>query len=239
MKLVTVKEMQEMDRRATHEFGISSLTLMENAGRGVAEIAEEIMEKSQGPILVLAGKGNNGGDGLVATRCLIERGFRVTVLLFCDPSELKDDPAVNFKKLTALNISIRIVRHSEDPERSEGDEESKKQILRCAQDDVQDANLIIDALFGIGLKKALGEPYVSVIQTVNGSGRKVLAVDIPSGLDADTGEVLGVAVKATVTATLGLPKKGLYLKKGPEYSGAIRVVDIGIPRVILSEAKDP
>ncbi len=219
MRLVTSREMQELDRRATEEFGIPSLTLMENAGRGVAEIASEIMGGSKELILILAGKGNNGGDGVVAARHLWERKIPVHVVLFTVPSQLKDDPAVNFQKMLQLKIPFTIVHE-------------KPRTLTLA-DLLDRAELVIDALFGIGLKRELGEPYSSVIQAVNHSGKKVLAVDIPSGLNADNGEVLGAAVKATLTATLGLPKKGLYEKKGPEYSGEVRVVEIGIPKEIL------
>lgn len=218
MRVVTSKEMQELDRRAIEELGIPSLTLMENAGRGVAEIVMEIAPANSS-ILILCGKGNNGGDGLVAARYLAERGFGVTVLLFCEPSELKNDPTVNFKKLSELKVLAKILGSDTDYDTL-----------------LQNASLVIDALFGVGLKRKIEEPYASAIAVVNRSGKKVVAIDVPSGLDADTGEVLGIAVKASVTATLALAKKGLYAGKGPEYSGAIRIVDIGIPKEILRHA---
>ncbi len=210
---VSGAEMKEIDRRTIEEFGIPSLTLMENAGRSVAEIVTGILPSPKSSIFLFCGKGNNGGDGLVAARYLAKRHYPVQIFLFCQPSDLKNDPAINFKKLSGLNIPIHVI---------------PSDVLGAPE--VAKTDLMVDALFGVGLKSDLREPYLRVVQTINRSGKRVVAVDVPSGLDADTGEVRGVAVRATVTATLGLPKKGLYEKEGPRYAGQIRIVDIGIPK---------
>lgn len=221
MRIVTGSQMQEIDRRATRELGIPSLTLMENAGRGVADLIASFLhpggvkrgfEKS---IVIFCGKGNNGGDGLVAARYLAERGYPVRIILFCDPSELKKDPAVNFQKLSSLNIPIHVDGHYENF--------------------LEKADLIVDALFGVGLKKALSEPFHSAVVAINNAKKKVISIDVPSGLDADTGRVFNVCVEADMTATLQLPKKGLYEGEGPRYAGTIKIIDIGIPEELLND----
>lgn len=211
-KIVSGAEMKEIDRRAIEEFKIPSLTLMENAGRGVAEVVAATLVSKPSIVVIFCGKGNNGGDGLVSARYLAqEHGVRI--FLLCSPSELKSDALANLMRLPK-SVSVTVIAKNESVDFGK----------------VQKAHLLVDALFGIGLKSDLEEPYRSAVDTINQSGKPVVSIDIPSGLDADTGEVRGVAVKATVTATLGLAKKGLYQKEGPRYSGEIRIVDIGIPK---------
>ena len=227
--------MQAIDRRAAEEFGIPSLLLMENAGRGVAEIVSEIASSASRPprndviasgakqsqsILIFCGKGNNGGDGLVAARHLHNRGFHVHVLLLANLDELKNDAAVNFSIVQRMKIPVQTILVEKD--------------LAKIPESLQKSDFVVDALFGIGLRSELEEPFSSAVEAINDSRKKVIAVDIPSGLDADTGQVLGIAVNATATATLGLPKKGLVEREGPLYSGQITVVDIGLPRELLA-----
>jgi NAD(P)H-hydrate epimerase len=219
MKTVTAQEMQEIDRRAIEEYGIPSYELMEKAGRAVAEEAAKVSGPPPKQVLVLAGKGNNGGDGLVAARYLKQKGYEVQVLLFSEGQKLKADPARNFVENAKLSIPCRIV----------GEHfawETVPQIF-------QETDVIIDALFGVGLDKVLGELYRGLVERVNESKKKVVSVDIPSGLNADTGEILGACVKATVTVTMGLPKKGFYEGRGPEVAGKIVVADIGFPAELL------
>lgn len=229
----TRAEMQEIDRRATQEFGIPSYDLMEKAGQIVAEEAAKLAGLPPKKILVLAGKGNNGGDGLVAARHLHQKGYKIEVLLFSEGKKLKFDPAKNFVANAKLGIPTRVVGQHFDWDLFAGAS------LGCAQKGqaqglpLRDWDVIIDALFGVGLDKPLGEPYKGLIETVNRENKKVLSVDVPSGLHADTGEILGACFKATVTVTMGLPKKGFYEKEGPKVSGKIIVADIGFPKELL------
>lgn len=163
-------------------------------------------------VLILAGKGNNGGDGLAAARHLHQKGYKVQVLLFSEGKKLKADPAWNFMGNAKLSIPCRIV----------GEHfawETVPELFR-------DSEVIIDALFGVGLDRDLEEPYLGLIEQVNRSGRTVLSIDIPSGLDSDTGKIHGACVRARVTITMGLPKKGFYQGEGPKVTGKIVVADI-------------
>lgn len=217
MKSVTSQQMKALDEKAIHEYGIPSLLLMENAGRGIAELIFNAFRGRR--VIVFCGKGNNGGDGLVAARHLSNRGFDVSVLLFTDPSALKNDPAVNEQIIRKMNIPCSIVAGGHEPVD-----------YRSRLDRV---DIVVDALFGVGLDKPLTGVYRDAVEAINQSGRNVVAVDVPSGLDSDTGAVLGVAVKASITATLACPKSGLFQGEGPQHAGKICVIDIGLPKILL------
>ena len=220
MRSVTAAEMREIDRRAIEDHKIPSYELMENAGRAVAEKTAELVGPPPKKILVLAGKGNNGGDGLVAARYLYQKGYSVEVFLFSEGKKLKADPARNFAANAKLGIPCRLVG-----------EHFNWDLLTGAPRHHWD--VIIDALFGVGLDQPLGEPYKAVIEILNRERKKVLSVDIPSGLEADTGDILGACVQATVTVTMGLPKKGFYEGEGPKVTGKIMVADI-FPKELLA-----
>ncbi|MFH1387653.1 MAG: NAD(P)H-hydrate epimerase [bacterium] len=213
MKLVTADEMAELDRHAIKDLKIPSLTLMENAGRAVADEVCKIPEIHK--ILVVCGKGNNGGDGFVAARYLAERGYEVEVVLIGNRDEVKHDPKVNIeqlKKLEANNPTLKCGEYT--PDFSLG---------------LQAKDIIVDSLFGIGLKTELKPPYIDIINQLNSTGKPIIAVDVPSGLDATTGKVLGAAIKATKTVTFAAAKTGFYKEEGPAHTGEVVVVDIGIP----------
>jgi len=227
--------MREIDRRTIEEFKVPSYQLMEKAGEAVAEKTAELAGPPPKKILVLAGKGNNGGDGLVAARYLHQKGYSVQVLLFSEGKKLKADPAQNFVANAKLSIPCRIVGEHFDLEMFVGVPSPRPEPERKGEvtSPLQEWDVIIDALFGVGLDKEVKEPYLSLIRSVNGSGRKIVSVDIPSGLDSDSGKILGACVKAQVTVTLGLPKKGFYESDGPNVVGEIVVADIGIPKEAL------
>ncbi len=214
MKTISVAEMQALDRKAIEVYGIPGLLLMENAGRGVAELILNLARSGRATILV--GKGNNGGDGLVIARHLFNHGYQVLILLCADPEKFKEDPAVNFR--IAETMQIPMVRVTDQTARSE------------LTGYLEKTDVVVDALFGIGLKKPLAGLERTIVETVNAVCRGfIVAVDIPSGLDGDTGQILGEAIKATHTATLACPKKGLMIGQGPHASGKISVIPIGIP----------
>ncbi len=221
MKFVTASEMREIDRRAIEEFGIPSIVLMENAGIICAEEVLRLLDpRGERSVAVFAGKGNNGGDGFVTARKLFNKECSVQVLFFQKPSEMKPDPLTNFKILEKMKVSM----------------------LNCAEkcDMVQmknalcGVNVIVDALFGIGLTKPIEEPFKTAIELMNDAQKTVVAVDIPSGLHADTGEVMGVCVRAKTTVTFGLPKKGFLSKEAGKFLGRVTVSDISIPHVLLN-----
>jgi len=205
MRRVSVKEMQEMDRKAIEEMAIPSIMLMENAGQRVAE------QVSAKKIAIFCGTGNNGGDGFVAARHLVDKGAEVKVYIIGKKSDIKNDPKINLDKLE-LDVEEMVSRPN----------------LEHQMFEVR-PQLLIDAIFGIGLKGEVREPARSIIADLNKNNIPILSVDVPSGLDADTGKVLGVAIKATKTVTMQFAKNGFYINKGPEHVGEVIVADIGIP----------
>lgn len=214
LELLTTAEMAEADRLAVAA-GVPSLTLMENAGRAVADVAWQRLKRGD-KVLVLCGPGNNGGDGFVAARHLKERGCEVVVALLGDPSALKGDAAV----MAALWDGR--IEHS-------------------AASSAGDFALIIDALFGAGLTRALDGPAAAAVEAINAAHRTgvpVIAVDVPSGLDGTSGSVSGPVVQASETVTFFRRKPGHLLMPGRLLCGRVTVADIGIPDAVLG-AVDP
>jgi len=210
MKIVTAEEMMELDRRAIEDLGIPSIVLMENAGRYVAE---EAVDMSPGrKISVICGKGNNGGDGFVAARYLQEMGFDVFVALIGRIDEVKHDPKVNIERLK-VPINELVDDHS----------------FEVMKEKIEDSDLIIDSIFGIGISSDLLSPYFEIVTWLNSLHKPILAVDVPSGLNATTGKIMSAAVKATKTITFAAAKTGFFKADGPVCVGKVVVADIGIP----------
>lgn len=203
---------REIDRRAIEEFGVPGIVLMENAGRGAAEILIQL-NSGREPVLILCGKGNNGGDGFVIARHLDNAGIPVTAHLI-GSAGLPPDAETNFRiaKQSALI----------------GDEPVGDRIAACH-------GWIVDALFGTGLTGPLRAPYDAIVNAINDSKAKVLAVDIPSGLDCDAGKPLGATVRASHTVTFVAPKAGFAAPEAREWIGTVHVVGIGAPRLLLEE----
>jgi hydroxyethylthiazole kinase-like uncharacterized protein yjeF len=207
--------MKALDQIAIKCYGIPSLVLMENAGWGIVNLAETLVQK-KARILLICGKGNNGGDGFVSARHLSNRGFRVKVFLLGHPADLTKDAQTNYRIVKKMGIPV-----------------IQKSLSRL-KTLLKDSNLVIDAIFGVGLTRAVEGIYHEAIALVNVSRKPVLSIDIPSGLDSDTGKTLGIAVRAKMTGTLGLAKRGLLVGDGPYYAGKIKVIDISIPRKLIS-----
>lgn len=211
---VTAEEMRALDASAAADFGIPSLLLMENAGRAVFEAALEMMGGvNRKRVIVVCGPGNNGGDGFVVARHLHNAGAHVTIAYYGDRAKAKGDALTNIQICEKMNLDIcpRLPR---------------EKLTRAGQG----ADLIIDALLGTGIKGEIREPYAGVISAINeGSPTPILAVDIPSGIDADIGAVLGEAVRADTTVTFALSKIGLVTYPGALHVGRLRVADISIP----------
>jgi NAD(P)H-hydrate epimerase len=222
MKVITGETMQRIDRRAIEEFGVSGLTLMENAGHGCAEkIIDEFGYGPQKRAVIVAGRGNNGGDGYVIARLLKEQGWQVVTFILATQDEIKGDARVNLDLLSEMPVLYC-------PEQGGLD--------RFAST-LKEATVIVDALLGTGLKSEVTSIYAEVIGIINNSGKPVVAVDIPSGIDAATGRVFGCAVKADSTITFALAKCGHVLYPGAEYTGKLHIVDIGIPAELIASAE--
>jgi NAD(P)H-hydrate epimerase len=212
------EQVRALDRRAIEEFGVPGVVLMENAGRGAAEILLSLGCK--GPVVICCGKGNNGGDGFVIARHLDNRQIPVKVLLFTDPAHLTGDAAINYRIISRSGLEISIY----DGEIS-NDSKLRSELTRT--------EWIVDALFGTGLTGAVRKPFDQIIQCINDAHRRVLAVDIPSGLDCDTGQPLGPTVQAEHTVTFVAEKKGFANSEAKTWTGRVHVVDIGAPRRLL------
>lgn len=225
MKILDARTMREIDRSATDEYGVLGLQLMENGGRGVAEIVkrELVASSMSGRVVIATGKGNNGGDGYVAARHLKNSGLRVVVFSVAPVEELKGDAALNARAWLKMGGEVRTLKSEEDVE-------------GCASS-FRHASVIVDAIFGIGLASPVKGIAAKVIGLINGLDRKVVAIDVPSGIDATTGAVLGCAVRAGVTTAMALPKLGLYTYPGREYAGRVEVVDIGLPARLLTDGR--
>src|SRR5258707_2782707 len=221
---LTREQAREFDRGAWEEYGVPGIVLMENAGRGVAvQMRRYNPEKRRA--VVVCGKGNNGGDGFVIARHLDNFGWPVKVLLFAKPSELVGDAAVMFEIVKRSGLKIEYV--AADAVRFED-------YLNDELTNFGDGWLV-DALFGTGLSGEVREPFDRVIAAMNASPAPVLAVDIPSGLDCDTGQPLGIAVRADVTATFVDRKAGFLAEVAQPWLGEVHVVDIGAPRALVAQ----
>jgi ADP-dependent NAD(P)H-hydrate dehydratase / NAD(P)H-hydrate epimerase len=207
--LYTADEMRALDAWAIEEQGVPSLELMERAGAEVARVVTEVAP--QGPVRAICGKGNNGGDGLVAVRLLGGIGIEAEALLLSDPHDLSADARANHERLEQAGGRWRAVGPGELPSALEG------------------AACVVDAMLGTGFEGAPRAPVDAAIQAVNGAGATVVAVDVPSGVNASTGEVEGACVDAGATVTFHAAKAGLWIHPGKAHAGRVEEVDIGIP----------
>lgn len=248
MKLATAAQMQEIDRIAIHERGIPSLDLMERAAEGVTSAVEDLIEQQtafcpdgKGTVIlgeraaeyskqktkrvgVFVGPGNNGGDGVAAARLLAQRGWEVRIFLVGNRAKLTPDNAANVARLAEVGLTLE-----DFPADFPADAAASCALLAwCAACDA-----FVDALFGVGLARAVGGAYAAAIALMNGLNVPVVAADIASGLSADTGKVLGVAVRAAVTVTFSLAKIGQLVDQGSLCTGKLIVHDIGIPDEIV------
>lgn len=232
-------EVRELDRRAIEEFGVPSIVLMENAGRGVAELLMRLNPERK-PVTIMCGPGNNGGDGFVMARHLQNHGWPLRVWLFA-PST--DNPGRILRLGIAPRLSLDCDINFRIFVRGEADitfVDSRSGILEVQRKQLANSlaierTWIVDALFGTGLDRSLASPFDEVVAAINASGNPVLAVDIPSGLDCDTGQPLGPTVKATHTATFVGWKKGFLQASTKPWTGEVHVIDIGAPKMLVDE----
>ncbi len=214
MRVVTSDEMKYIEKKA-EEMGIPTLILMENAAREVLyQVIKFIEERNlfNPKILIVCGRGNNGGDGLALARLLFNKGFNVAAIIIKGNSILSNDSQTNFN--AAKNLGINIVEFDK---------------LSDIKEKIQEADLIIDALLGTGISRELKDIYLDLVAVINGSGKPVISVDIPSGINACSGKVMGDAIRATKTVALGLFKIGHLVFPGREYCGELCLGDISLP----------
>ncbi len=224
MKWVTRAEMREVDRRAIEEFGIPALVLMENAGRGAAAEAARLYRERAltGPALAFCGAGNNGGDGFVIARHLANAGLDVRI--YCCFQRGRADRAreagINLTACERMGLPIRDV--------------ATAQQVDGVRAELAPGALLVDALFGVGLSQPPREPFLALLRMLDEAGLATLAVDVPSGLDADTGRPLGVEMHADVTAAMACPKVGFRRPEAVAYVGRLVVIDIGLPAALTA-----
>ena len=226
MRVLNSSQMREADRRTVDDIGISSLVLMENAGRQAVAAMEamhsDLLERQ---VAVLCGRGNNGGDGFVVARTLAQRGVEVSVFLLGRVSDVRGDARTNLEILGRLGLTVVEVADS--------------QAWELHFSEVSDCTLIVDAIFGTGLNAPLSGLIESVVADVNASGIPVVAIDLPSGLSADSAEPIGPSIEAGLTVTLAAPKLPLVLPPAETRAGDIVIADIGIPGEVLESVDGP
>src|SRR5437879_6225571 len=226
MRVLNAAQMREADRRTIEEIGISSLVLMENAGRQVVAAIEavhgDLLEQS---VAVLCGRGSNGGDGFVVARTLMQRGVDVSVFLIGRVADVRGDARTNLEILGRLGLTVVEIADS--------------QAWELHFSEIGDCTLIVDAIFGTGLNAPVSGLMETVVADVNAAAIPVVAIDLPSGLSADSYEPIGDSIEATMTVTLAAPKLPLVLPPGETRAGDIVIADIGIPADILDTVEGP
>ncbi len=215
--VMTREESRAFDAWAINTIGVPGAVLMENAGRSCAELIKEKLKQAAKPkVCIFCGTGNNGGDGYVIARHLGNSGYKVVVATFGDQGKIKGDARINLDILFSLNQVVEQI----NPEALD--------VVNQIENLASNADMIVDSLLGTGLAGQVKNGYKKIIETINTLNCPVLAVDIPSGLDCNTGHVLGAAVKANYTVTFAALKKGFTSKQALQYTGEIYIASIGV-----------
>src|SRR5213595_301177 len=226
MRVLNTAQMREADRRTIQDIGIPSLVLMENAGRqAVAAMEAMFSDLGERRVAVLCGRGNNGGDGFVVARTLVQRGVDVSVFLVGRVADVRGDARVNLEILGRLGLTVVEIADS--------------QAWELHFSEVGDCGLIVDAIFGTGLNAPLSGLLETVVADVNGSGIPVVSIDLPSGLSADSPEPLGDSIEAGMTVTLAAPKLPLVLPPAEARAGDIVIADVGVPIEVIERLDGP
>jgi NAD(P)H-hydrate epimerase len=217
MIFLTRAQVRQIDQRSIQDYGIPGVVLMENAARGVAQVAGQMLGANRaGPVLIVCGGGNNGGDGLAAARHLHNAGAQVSILLTSDPAKFAGEARANWEIVSAMKLRTAAA----DP---------------AAVASIRPA-LVVDAIFGTGLSQPPRPPFAQIVAAMQGLSAPILAVDIPSGLDCDAGTPLGPAcIRATRTATFVAQKVGFANAGARAFLGEVFVCDIGCPRELIEE----
>jgi NAD(P)H-hydrate epimerase len=218
MKVASVEEIANLDKRASEEYGITPILLMENAGNAVYTAIDLEFGIKDNNFIIVAGPGNNGGDGFVVARKLYSSGGNVKVFILGDPTKYRGEARENYIILNKLPIEKHILRSS---------------LSDNFYDGLEWSDIIVDAIFGTGLKRKVGGVFKEAIDAINETNRIIFSVDIPSGVNGNDGRIMGTAVIADYTVTFGLPKTGLFLYPGAEYVGKLYLSHISYPRELV------
>lgn len=222
---LTREQAREIDRLAMEKYGVRGIILMENAGRECIRIADDMLGDCDNPTVeVFCGTGNNGGDGFVMARHLWNRGYAVRTWLVGDVQEIREkesDASINLDIVQRMGIPVEEITSEKDVEGAVGE--------------AAEADLMVDALLGTGITGNVRGLYAPLIQSMNETGVPILAVDMPSGLDCDTGEVRGVAIRARRTVTFVMKKRGQTKLGAENFTGRIHVAEISVPRQLIEE----
>ncbi len=213
MKIASIDEIRKLDNRAIIEYGISEELLMENAGNAAYTVIKALSSVESKHFVVFAGTGNNGGDGFVVSRKLSSEGGNVSIFILGDVNKITGVSRLNLDRLKNFPVEVYEVRA----------------VNRILENSLLEANCVIDSIFGVGLSHEITGLYKEVINEINLSNKTVVSIDIPSGINGDTGEVMGTAVKANYTVTFGLPKRGQFQYPGAEFVGKLFVSHVSYP----------
>jgi NAD(P)H-hydrate epimerase len=220
---LTREQCRALDRRASEEYGVASIVLMENAGRGCVDVLERL--GIDGPVVILCGKGNNAGDGFVIARHLEIRGHQCRLVLHCAPDELSGDAAANYAILQKGGAHLIDVSHEPD-----------SHLHHDLNVHARDADWLVDAMLGTGARGEPRPPFDAAIDWMNAQSCKKLAVDVPSGLDCDTGQPAVHTVRADHTCTFAAIKAGFLQPAARPFTGTIHLCDIGVPPQLIDLA---
>lgn len=244
MKVVTSQQMNMIDRFTIEMLGIPGIVLMEGAAlKTVEQICIMLnndaskyktvnkYKTARSNTVIIAGKGNNGGDALAVAKHLYNKGFSITVFIIAKRDEIKGDAAINLNILEKIGVECRMIYNKDQSYENQG---AKKQ-LEILKEELKHAVLVIDGIFGTGIKAEITGLYADVINMVNESGENVVSIDIPSGVNGENGKVMGTCIKACRTVTFGLPKIGLVIHPGCEYTGEVIIADIGFPQKAIEQ----
>ena len=221
MRILNAAQMREADRFTIEDIGIPSLVLMENAGRQVVAAMEAAYEaRLDGRVAILCGRGNNGGDGFVVARTLLQRGIDTAVFVIGAVADVRGDARTNLEILGRLGVTVVEI--------------NDEQAWELHFSEISQCTLLVDAMFGTGLSSPLRGMLETVVADVNASGIPIVSIDLPSGLSADTPQLVGDCIDAAMTVTLAAPKLPLVLPPGESHAGDVVIADIGIPHEVLN-----
>jgi NAD(P)H-hydrate epimerase len=220
MRILTAAQMREADRYTIEDIGIPALVLMENAGRQVVAAIESAYEtRLEGRVAVLCGRGSNGGDGFVVARTLLQRGIETSVFVIGTVADVRGDARVNLDILGRLGLTVVEI--------------ADEQTWELHFSEISKCTLIVDAIFGTGLRSPLNGMLETVVADVNASDIPIVSIDLPSGISADTSHLIGDCIDASMTVTLAAPKLPLVMPPAEAYAGDVVIADIGIPYEVI------